>query len=378
MERKYLLLIINPGSTSTKISLFENEKERFERSQFHDAPVLLQYPHVNAQVPFRYQVILDMLAQEGVDPAEIDVFVGRGGSACTQPSGVTVIDQKLYDDTEAAVGGSEHAAKLGVMLAWRFAQAYHRPAYTLNPTNVDEYGDYARLTGIRGLYRNPHSHVLNPKAVAEVHAESMGKRYDECNFIVGHIDGGVTVSAHDHGRMVDGTMGADGDGPFAPTRIGSVPVLELLDYIEARGKEQPVEEVLADVRRMCSRSGGFVSLFGTSNSDTVHALVEQGDKKAVLVWNTMIYQICKSIGAMSAVLGGRVDAILLTGGLMRFDDITAGIRERCGWIAPIHVYPGEMEQEAMAFPVLKVLRGQAQAMKYSGKNVWQGFEGVTF
>ena len=378
MERKYLLLIINPGSTSTKISLFENEKERFERSQFHDAPVLLQYPHVNAQVPFRYQVILDMLAQEGVDPAEIDVFVGRGGSACTQPSGVTVIDQKLYDDTEAAVGGSEHAAKLGVMLAWRFAQAYHRPAYTLNPTNVDEYGDYARLTGIRGLYRNPHSHVLNPKAVAEAHAESMGKRYDECNFIVGHIDGGVTVSAHDHGRMVDGTMGADGDGPFAPTRIGSVPVLELLDYIEARGKEQPVEEVLADVRRMCSRSGGFVSLFGTSNSDTVHALVEQGDKKAVLVWNTMIYQICKSIGAMSAVLGGRVDAILLTGGLMRFDDITAGIRERCGWIAPIHVYPGEMEQEAMAFPVLKVLRGQAQAMKYSGKNVWQGFEGVTF
>ena len=378
MERKYLLLIINPGSTSTKISLFENEKERFERSQFHDAPVLLQYPHVNAQVPFRYQVILDMLAREGVDPAEIDVFVGRGGSACTQPSGVTVIDQKLYDDTEAAVGGSEHAAKLGVMLAWRFAQAYHRPAYTLNPTNVDEYGDYARLTGIRGLYRNPHSHVLNPKAVAEAHAESMGKRYDECNFIVGHIDGGVTVSAHDHGRMVDGTMGADGDGPFAPTRIGSVPVLELLDYIEARGKEQPVEEVLADVRRMCSRSGGFVSLFGTSNSDTVHALVEQGDKKAVLVWNTMIYQICKSIGAMSAVLGGRVDAILLTGGLMRFDDITAGIRERCGWIAPIHVYPGEMEQEAMAFPVLKVLRGQAQAMKYSGKNVWQGFEGVTF
>ena len=133
-----------------------------------------------------------------------------------------------------------------------------------------------------------------------------------------------------------------------------------------------------DMRRMCSRSGGFVSLFGTSNSDTVHALVEQGDKKAVLVWNTMIYQICKSIGAMSAVLSGKVDAILLTGGLMRFDDITEGVRARCGWIAPIHVYPGEMEQEAMAFPVLKVLRGQAQARIYSGKNVWQGFEGISF
>ena len=375
MEKSYKLLIINPGSTSTKISLFVNEKELYERSQFHDAPVLLQYPHVNGQVPFRYQVILDMLKKEGTDPSEIDVFVGRGGSACTQPSGVTVIDQKLYDDTEAAVGGSEHAAKLGVMLAWKFALAYHKPAYTLNPTNVDEYCDYARLTGICGLYRTPHSHVLNPKAVAEAHAEAMGRRYEDCNFIVGHIDGGVTVSAHDHGRMIDGTMGADGDGPFAPTRIGSVPVLELLDYLESHGD---IQQTVDDVRRMCSRSGGFVSLFGTSNSDTVHALVEQGDKKAALVWNTMIYQICKSIGAMSAVLCGKVDAILLTGGLMRFDDITAGIRERCGWIAPIHVYPGEMEQEAMAFPVLKVLRGQAQAKTYSGKNVWQGFEGVTF
>ena len=380
MEREYRMLVINPGSTSTKISLFINEKHVFERSQFHDAPVLLQYPHVNAQVPFRYEVILDMLKAEGCDPASIDAFVGRGGSACTQPSGVTAIDQKLYDDTEAAVGGSEHAAKLGVMLAWKFALAYHKPAYTLNPTNVDEYCDYARLTGIRGLYRSPHSHVLNPKAVAEFHAEKMGKRYEDCNFIVGHIDGGVTVSAHDHGRMADGTMGADGDGPFAPTRIGSVPVLALLDYIaeKTRDGKQTAEDVLEDVRRMCSRSGGFVSLFGTSNSDTVHAMVDQGDRKAVLVWNTMIYQICKSIGAMSAALGGRVDAILLTGGLMRFDDITEGIRERCGWIAPIYVYPGEMEQEAMAFPVLKVLRGQAQARKYSGKNVWQGFEGITF
>ena len=370
METTYRLLVINPGSTSTKVSLFENDRSLFEKSVFHDAPVLLQYPHVNDQIPFRYQVILDILKAEGADPAGIDVFVGRGGSAHTQPGGVTKIDQRLYDDTVAAVGGSEHPAKLGVMLAWKFGQAFGRDAYTLNPTNVDEYCDYARLTGIRGLYRVSHSHVLNQKAVAETHAEATGRRYEDCNFIVAHIDGGITVSAHDHGRMVDGNMGADGEGAFTPTRIGSVPVLSLLDYIEAHS--------VADVRLMCSRAGGFVSLFGTSDSDVIHARVDAGDKKATLVWNTMIYQICKQIGEMSAVLCGKVDAILLTGGLMRFDDIAEGIRARCGWIAPIHVYPGEMEQEALALSVLKVLRGQAKAMTYSGKPVWQGFEGVTF
>ena len=370
MEKIFKLLIINPGSTSTKISVYENEKSLFEKSRFHDAPVLLRYPHVNDQVPFRYAVILEMLKEGGVDPAEIDVVVGRGGSACTQPSGVTRIDRKLYDDTLAAVGGSEHAAKLGVLLAWKFSLEYHRDAYTLNPTNVDEYCDYARLTGIRGVFRFGHSHVLNQKAVAEAHAESIGRRYEDCRFIVAHIDGGVTVGAHDHGRMIDGNMGADGEGAFSPTRIGYVPVLALLDYLQ--------DHPLDDVRRMCSRSGGFVSLFGTSNSDTIHAMVERGDKKAVLVWNTMIYQICKNIGEMSAVLCGKVDAILLTGGLMRFDDIAEGIRERCGWIAPIHVYPGEMEQDALALSVLKVLRGQAKALTYTGKPVWQGFEGVTF
>ena len=367
--KSYRILVINPGSTSTKVSLFIDEKHVFERSIFHDAPVLLQYPHVNGQVPFRYQVILDMLKAEGVDPASIDVFVGRGGSAYSQPAGVTVIDQRLYDDTEAAVGGSEHAAKLGVMLAWEFVKNYHKPAYTLNPTNVEEYGELARLTGIKGLYRYSHSHVLNQKAVAEYHAEHvLGCRYDECNLIVAHIDGGVTVSAHDHGRMIDGSMGADGEGPFAPTRIGSVPVLGLLDYIEAHSTDE--------VRLMCSRAGGFVSLFGTSNSDTVHALVEKGDRKATLVWNTMIYQICKSFGEMSTVLSGRVNGIVLTGGLMRFDDIAEGIRERCGWIAPISIYPGEMEQEALAGAVLKVLRGEKKALTYSGRPVWDGFEGI--
>ena len=366
--KTYRILVINPGSTSTKVSLFENERSVFEKSLFHDASVLLKFPHVNDQMPFRRDVILGMLKSESVDPASIDAFVGRGGSACTQPGGLTAVDRRLYDDTVAAVGGSEHPAKLGVMLAWSFACEFGRPAFTLNPTNVDEFCDYARLTGIRGVYRVSHSHVLNQKAVAEFHARSLGRRYEDCSFIVAHIDGGITVAAHDHGRMVDGNMGADGEGAFSPTRIGSVPVLQLLDYLESHTP--------AEVRLRCSRAGGFVDLFGTSNSDTIHALVEKGDRKATLVWNTMVYQVCKMIGEMGAVLCGKVDGILLTGGLVRFADIVDGVKARCGFIAPISVYQGEMEQEALAYPALRALRGEIKPLSYSGRNVWNGFEGI--
>ena len=364
----FKLLIINPGSTSTKVSLFEDEHVVFERSIFHDSSVLLQYAHVNDQLSFRYDIIMDMLREESIPPESIDAYVGRGGGACSQPSGVTLIDPKLVEDTAAGISGTEHPAKLGVMLAWKFACEYGRKAYTLNPTNVDEFGELARLTGIKGLYRIPQSHVLNQKAVAEFHAAKQGRRYEECNFIVAHIDGGITVAAHDHGRMVDGNLGSDGEGAFTPTRIGSVPVLQLLDYLEHHS--------LQDARLLCARSGGLVQYFGTSNATTIHALVDQGDRKAMLVWQTMIYQIAKLIGSMATVLCGRVDAILLTGGLVRYADIVEGLRDRCGFIAPVIAYPGEMEQEAMALPVLNVLRGEKSARTYSGQNVWSGFEGL--
>ena len=360
------ILVINPGSTSTKVSLFEDNDLLFEESPFHDAPELLAFPSVNDQIPFREKVILDLLDRRGIDPSSIDVFVGRGGSAYPQPSGVTVIDERLYRDTEAAVGGSEHPAKLGVMLAYRLGTRYGKPMYTADPTNVDEYCDLARITGISGVYRNAQSHVLNQKAVARAHAASLGRRYEDCRFIVSHIDGGVTVSAHDHGRMVDGNVGAGGDGSFTPTRLGSVPVLVLLDYLETHSAE--------DVRRMCSRSGGFVSHFGTSDSDRIHAMAEQGDEKARLIWDAMLYNVCKQIGAMSAVLEGRVDAILLTGGLLRFGDVADTVRKRCGWIAPVAVYPGEMEQEALAGAVLRVLSGEEEAHTYAGRPVWTGFD----
>ena len=367
-EKIWKILVINPGSTSTKVSLFENRQLKFEESIFHDAPELLKYDHVNKQLPFRYRVILEMLAEHGEDPASIDVFVGRGGSAYSQHSGVTKIDERLFDDTVRAVGGSEHPAKLGVMLCWEFARNYGKSAFTLDPTNTEEFCDYARVTGIKGLYRTSHSHVLNQKAVARYHASSIGRKYEDCNFIVAHIDGGITCSAHYKGRMIDGNMGADGEGPFSPTRTGSVPLPLLLDYLETHS--------LDEVRTLCTRAGGFVSLFGTADSDKIHQMKDDGDPKATLVWNAMIYQICKLIGEMSTVLSGKVDGILLTGGLIRFDDIVDGIKERCEWIAPVSTYPGEMEQEALAYPVLDAINGEAPILTYQGRPVWDGFEGM--
>ncbi|MGM9605407.1 MAG: butyrate kinase [Faecousia sp.] len=366
METIYKMLVINPGSTSTKVSYFENEKNIYTESVFHDAPVLLSYPTVNDQIPLRRAFLEDFMNRHGLKLSEIDAFVGRGGSAWSQPSGVMEIDGRLVADTAAGVGGSDHPAKLGVMIAWELGREFGGKMYTVNPTNVDELCDCARPTGIAGVYRRAQTHVLNQKGIAAIHAKAMGKHYEDCNFIVSHIDGGITVTAHCKGRMIDSTEGAGGDGPFTPTRLGSIPVMEVLTYLEAG-------HTTAEVKKMLSRSGGFVSHFGTSNSDTIHAMVASGDRKATVIWNTMTYQICKSIGAMAAVLEGKVDGILLTGGLMRFGDIVEGIRQRCGWIAPITVYPGECEQEAMAESVLEVLRGQKQAHRYTGEPVFQGF-----
>jgi len=360
------LLIINPGSTSTKLSVFEDEKEIATDSTFHDAPVLLKYDNVNGQVPMRMECIMNFLAGNGLTPEDIDVFVGRGGGAHAQKGGVTPIDDLLLKDTYDTVGGSDHASKLGVLLAGALMKAYGKPAYTMDPTNIDELDDVARITGIKGVYRFSQLHALNQRAIAMVHAKKTGVKYKDARYIVCHIDGGVTVAAHRDGRIVDTTEGAGADGPFAPTRLGAIPCLELIKWME---QGHSFEEV----RKMCSRAGGFVSHFGTSDSDKVHALVEAGDEHAKLVWDAMIYQIAKAVGEMAAVLEGRVDAILLTGGLIRFDDIVEGIKKRCSFIAPIVLYPGEAEQEALAHGVLRVLRGEEEAHAYTGKPVFDGF-----
>ena len=364
--RIYRIFIINPGSTSTKLSMFENEKNLFTTDVFHDSSVLKQFPTINDQLDYRMQVVEDFLKEHQIDLTGVDAIVGRGGGCYPVEGGVYQIDDRLIQDTREAKGGLYHASMLGVQMAGELQKEYGGIMLMMDPPVVDELCDLARITGVKGIYRRTAAHVLNLKETARRHAASMGRLYEDCNFIVCHIDGGITVTAHQKGRMIDANDGGGGEGPFTPTRMGSMAVTDVIRQLKDRTPEE--------MRSLCSQTGGLSSHFGTSNSDTIHRMVEAGDPEAVRVWNAMIYQVSKWIGSMSTVLKGQVDGILLTGGLVRFRDVVDQIRENCGWIAPVSVYPGEFEQEAMAAGALRILRGEEEAKIYSGRPVWEGFQ----
>ncbi len=358
------ILVINPGSTSTKLSMFADETCLFTESVFHDSSILSAFPTINDQLACRMEVVHAFLKARGIDLTGVDAIIGRGGGCYSVPGGIYAVDDRLVRDTREAKGGIVHASMLGVQMVKALGDVYGGALLMMDPPCVDELCDLARVTGVRGVYRKSAVHVLNLKETARRHAKREGRRYEEMNFIVCHIDGGISVTAHEKGRIIDGNNASGGEGPFTPTRMGS---MALTDVIDLGCSAQ-------ELRALCSHAGGLTSHFGTSNADTVHALVERGDVRAVRVWQAMIYQICKEIGAMAAALSGRVDGILLTGGLLRFDDVLDGIRSRCGFIAPVTAYPGEFEQEAMAAGALRVLRGEEAALTYPGKPVWDGFE----
>lgn len=367
------VLTINPGSTSTKVGLFEGSTKLFSKSVSHAADKLASFERISDQMEYRKQAILSALAENNVDLATIDAFVGRGGGLISCPGGTYVVDEKVLSDARVGKNGIRHPAQLGSQLAYEFAveaaaatgEGTPRPAYIVNPPDTDEFWDLARMTGIKGVYRQSHLHALNLKETAIRHAQSLGRTYEECNFVVCHIGGGISVSAHCAGRMVDGNDIVRGDGPMAPTRCGSIPVAQMLDYLETH--------TVAEARSLCTKTGGFVDLLGTSDALEVYTRSEAGDAAAKRPWDTMIYQICKLIGQMSCVLEGKVDGILLGGGMVYNQDLVAQITRRCGWIAPVSAYPGEFELEAMAAGACRVLSGQEEPLHYSGNMVFEEF-----
>lgn len=364
--KTYRIFIINPGSTSTKLSMFENDRCLFTEDTFHDSSILLKFPTINDQLDYRMAVVHKFLRDREIDLRGVDAIVGRGGGCYSILGGVYNIDDKLIEDTREARGGLYHASMLGVQMARALHEEYGGLMLMMDPPVVDELCDLARVTGVRGVYRTAICHALNLKETARRHARSLGKRYEDCNLIVCHIDGGISVTAHAHGRMIDGNDAGGGEGPFTPTRMGSMAVTDVIGALGGCTQQE--------LKRLCSQAGGLTSHFGTSNSDTIHALVERGDPRATRVWQAMIYQVCKAIGSMAAVLEGQVDGIVLTGGLLRFEDVLSDIRRRCGWIAPVTAYPGEFEQEAMAAGAMRVLTGEEEALTYPGRPVWSGFD----
>ena len=383
-KMSYKIFVINPGSTSTKLAYFEDENKLFETNVFHDAPFLASLGKVSNQFDYRLKLIKEFIAENGIDLTGVDAIVGRGGSNMSVYSGTYEANDKLIQDNLNAVSGVDHPANLGLPLAEELRREYGGRVFMVDSPKTDEFCDLARITGVPGILRTSSTHALNLKGTVRMHCRRNGARYEDGNYIACHIDGGMTVSAHEHGRMIDATNNAAGEGPFTPTRTGALPVSAVMDYYFDNEHRSLVgiektefgsfDEALKAAREILTRNAGLSGHFGTSDSDKIHELVMAGDPHAVGVWDAMIYNICKAIGEMAVVLSGKVDGIVCGGGLLRFSDLQQKIRSRCEWIAPVSFYPGEVEHEAMAAGALRVLRGEEEPLIYTGEPVFNGFD----
>lgn len=353
----FLILTINPGSTSTKIAVFEDEKEIFSKTLRHMAEELSSFPTIASQFQFRKNIILTELEEAGIDIHTLHAIVGRGGLVKPIESGIYEVTDTLAHDLEFPVMG-EHASNLGGLIARSIAEDLHNTikAYIADPVVVDELAPLARVSGHPAIKRASIFHALNQKAIARTYARENKKKYEELRLIVAHMGGGISVGAHCMGRVIDVNNALDGEGPFSPERSGSLPTGALIKLCYS-GKSQD------EVKKMIKGEGGMVAYLGTNNMITVKEKALT-DSNYALIQNAMAYQVGKEIGAMAAVLQGKVDAILLTGGIAYAQPVTDYIRQMVEFIAPVKIYAGEDELRALALNGLLVLRGEIQAKIY--------------
>lgn len=353
------ILAINPGSTSTKISVFDSLKEIFEMILRHDVDELSNYDRIIDQYEFRKKIILDALIDANIQLVTIDAVVGRGGLLKPIPGGVYRVNDNMIEDLKNEIMG-EHASNLGAFLAKHIADEIQNKdnAFIVDPVVVDEMEDIARQSGCPHMPRVSIFHALNQKAVARRHARENGKKYEDLNLIVVHLGGGITVGAHQQGRVIDVNNGLDGDGPFSPERSGTVPIGALVKMCFSRKYQYH------EIRKMITGKGGMVAYLGTNNASEVEKNIFNGKIKDKEIFESMAYQISKEIGACSAVLKGKVDAILITGGLANSLLLTQWIIDRVSFIAPIFIYPGEDEMKALAEGVFYALNGELPIKEY--------------
>ena len=349
------VLIINPGATSTKIAVFDEDTEVFRRTIDHTTQQLAGFEHVVDQFAFRRGLILEALREQGYALSDFAAVCGRGGLLRHIPSGTYLINDRVIEDIQNPPYG-EHASNLGALLSKSIADEAGIPSYFVDPVSVDELTDVARVSGFKGMERESFFHALNQKGMARAAAKKLGRAYEDLNLIVVHMGGGVSVAAHQKGRVVD-MFNVKDEGSFAMDRGGSLPINAVINFCFS-GKTK------AEVKKLLGSQAGVYSYLGTRDFREVEQRKKDGDKEAALIFDALVYQHCKDIGAMAAVLRFDIDAIVLTGGManskLLCDEISAYVRK----LAPILILPGEEEMRSLAEGALRVLRGEAEARQY--------------
>ncbi len=353
----YKILVINPGSTSTKIGVFEDETLLFEETLRHTTEELAGYNLIVEQKDFRRKVILDVLAEKNFDINTLDVCVGRGGMLKPIPGGTYPVSDELLEDLKIGVQG-QHASNLGGILAKEIGDQVGVPSFIADPTVVDELMPSSRLSGMPDIPRRSVFHALNQKAVARRYAKETGKKYEELNLIVVHMGGGVSVGAHLKGKVVDVYNALDGDGAFSPERAGGVPTGDLVKMCFSG------EYTQQEVMKKILGNGGFNAYIGSNDARDLEKMVNEGDEHAKLVQDAFYQQVAKDIGAMATVLRGEVDQIILTGGISYSKHTCEELEKRAGFIAPFTIYPGEDELLALAQSAIRVMNGEEEPKQY--------------
>ena len=352
---EFRIVAINPGSTSTKIAVYADERPEWEKCLRHSDEGMEPFRGrpILDQLEFRRRTIEAELAAAGFALSSFDAVAGRGGLMRPIASGTYRVNEAMLADLRLAAFG-EHASNLGAFLAKSIAARGQGLALVVDPVSVDEFSDVARISGTALAERHSLSHALNTKAVAKRYARERGRAYAELRLVIAHLGSGISVSAHEGGRMVDVNL-AGQEGPMSPERAGGLQWMTVVELcFSGRFTQESIYNALF-------REGGIYSYLGTKNLREVERRIASGDAKAALVFDAMVYQVSKEIGGMAAALNGRVDAILLTGGLAHSDRLIAQLRAAIEWIAPVVVYPGEDELQALAEGALRVLRGEEEA-----------------
>ncbi len=353
----YKILVINPGSTSTKIGCFHDESLVLSSSLSVSSEKIAHFTSILDQCGFRESDIRQFIQKHDLSLADFDAFVGRGGLLHPIDGGTYRVNEKMLDDLKASTYG-EHASNLGALLAHKLARQNGKPAFIVDPVVVDEMEDVARMTGHPAFERKSIFHALNQKAIARKAARKLGSDYNRIHLIVAHLGGGISVASHKNGRVVDVNNALDGDGPFSPERSGTLPAGDLVRLCFENGRSEQ------DILKMINGRGGCVAYLGTNDLRDIQKRIDKGDKKAARVVDALVYQTAREIAAHTAVLFGRVHAVVLTGGLAHNKRVVTELTRRVDFIAPVLVFPGESELDALAQGALRVLNNQEKAKEY--------------